>query len=279
MNPFEKILLRAPEDEGAGGVPNDRVAALENRLSEMGEAFSGFLKEQKRAADATVQSQFERAETDIKTAVDAAAAKVDAAEKALGEAFDSGDGPTIAKAQRVMSEAAAARERINGEAHVARQRIAAAKKAASEGPKPGAGGDVSTENLDKWKTKHGEWYGIDAEMTKAAHAIDRQIQDAGVLKVGSKEYYDAIDREMSRRYPDRLSGSPPGTSVNRNGGGDGGGAKGETRIDAGLVSSYERMGFDMKDPKMVQKLVEARQHAVNRGILPEKPVLGRVLTR
>jgi len=57
-------------------------------------------------------------------------------------------------------------------------------------------------------------YGVDTDMTKAAHEVDRSIREAGVIPVGSQEYFKAIDRQMAQKYPDRFR-SPPDTAAAR----------------------------------------------------------------
>ena len=139
------------------------------------------------------------------------------------------------------------------------------------------GGDLDTTNLDSWRTKHSSWYGVDKDMTKAAHEIDAQIRGAGVLEAGSKEYFDAIDRQMSQKFPDQFKGTP------RTGSGGGApvtsGGQRQVRIPASVADGYRRMGINIDDPKVAQRMVKNRERAVDKGWLPEQPASGRLVTR
>ena len=102
-----------------------------------------------------------------------------------------------------------------------------------------------TATLRAWKQRHADWYGVDAAMTKASHEIDRQIRANGVLSVGSKEYFDAIDRAMGQKYPDRMGGTPQTAGI------DGGTQNTATRgrIARSVAEGYRRMGIDVDDPE------------------------------
>ncbi len=236
----------------------DRIAQLEAQL--------GAMRAEKQAGQDDTDKRA------LAYAVKAAAAKVDAAEKALEEAFDDGDGADIAKAQRALTESIAQREKVNMEA----QNIAS-NRGWTRGNNSG-GEDLDTTNLDNWKSSHSDWYGVDKDMTKAAHEIDAQIRGAGVLEPGSREYFIAIDKQMAQKYPDRFRGTPP------TGGGGGGGAHyprgGTQRIEKEIAEGYRRMGIDIDDPVVAKRMIQNREVAVQKGLLPaEKPRSLRVKSR
>jgi hypothetical protein len=138
---------------------------------------------------------------------------------------------------------------------------------------------LDTTNLDGWKTKHSSWYGVDKDMTKAAHELDASIRSNGVLSPGTKEYFDAIDRQMKQKFPDRFGDTAPTGGASRAGGGAGNEAPGQTRIPASIAEGYRRMGINIDDPKVAQRMVKNRATAVDKGWLPERADMGRVLTR
>ncbi len=233
----------------------DRIAQLEAQLGAM------------RAKEQAGQDDADKRR--VVGAVKQAQGAVDLAEKALEEAYDDGDGAAIAKAQRMLSESIAQREKVTMEAqNIANQR----------GWQRGGGGEeLDTSNLDNWKSTHSDWYGVDKEMTKTAHEIDSQIRAAGVLEPGSKEYFEAIDRQMKQKYPDRFHGTPPS-------GGSGGGSVyprgGQQRIEKDLADSYRRMGINIDDPAVARRMIAHRDTAVQKGLLPaEKPRSLRVKSR
>lgn len=260
-------------DAAGSGEELDRTAKLEQRLDRMTKAFEGYVttreKTEKEAQSRSLEGQIRAAEAK-------AASDVDAAEQALASAFDEGDGATIARAQRVLSEATARKERVAIAAAEARNRLKQSERrtggAAAEVP----GEDLDTTNLEGWKRKHSSWYGVDSEMTRYAHSLDQQIRENGVLAVGSSEYFDAIDRQMRQKFPDRLKGSPPAA-----GGGRASEAvpSGSQRIPASVAEGYRRMGINVDDPAVAKRMLANRDVAVKKGWLPDTPATGRILQR
>jgi len=236
----------------------------------MGGAIDRLLNQTKQQQQKSQEGELERRIADY---VNKATKEVDDAEAALVAAYDDGEGAEIARAQRVVAQKAARLERVTAEADSARAQLKN-----SERREGGARteSELDTTNLNSWKSKHSSWYGVDAEMTKAAHEIDAKIRAAGVITAGTKEYFDAVDRQMSQRYPDRLGGTPP---VGGGSGGDAPAPRGQTRIAASIADGYRRMGIDIDNPEVAKRMLANRQKAVNKGWLPEQPVNGRILTR
>ncbi len=275
-------FFRDAEGEGAGGggegattptpEAGEVISGLAARLARTQQQLDGMTADQKRQRTIDVIASRDKELTTAKTDADTA---VTSAETALANAYDNGEGVEIAKAQRFLTEAVAKRERADIAVEQFRDQVKAAEKRETEAPKGGAPDDT---NLNSWKEKHSEWYGVDAEMTKASHTIDRQIREAGVWSVGSKEYFAAIDKAMAQKFPDRLSGAP--TTA-----GPGGGMSNPSksplkgRIQQSIADGWRRMGIDMSDPKTVERMVKNREAAVQKGILSETPVSGPVVTR
>ena len=109
-------------------------------------------------------------------------------------------------------------------------------------------------------------------MTRAAHEIDGRIRAAGAIPVGSKEYFKAIDREMSSRFPDKFGGTP----TTAGGGGGGGTSPRKGRIAQSIVEGWRRMGINVNDPKVIERMTKHRELAVSKGILPQEPVGGAI---
>lgn len=282
---WKRTILRSPEDEGGGGgsyddegasfgsdpapAEEDRTAKLESRLERLAASVDGFINQTKQRE---TESQAAQAERQIRAAEAKASQDLDAAESELASAFDEGDGKAIAAAQRKVAEAAARRERVNVLAADARERLKN-----SERRDGGTREDsLDTTNLDDWRSKHRSWYGIDTEMTKAVHDLDKVIRTNGRIQVGSKDYFEAIDRQMRQKFPDRFNGTPPSS-----GGGSGyrdpnGTA---TRIPASVMDGWARMGIDTSDPNVLKRMQKNRETAVSKGFLPERPVSGRILSR
>ncbi len=197
---------------------------------------------------------------------------VDQAEKALADAFDDGDGTEIAKAQRKLAEATAEAKRVEVQA----QGIANNRGWSRGSNNSGGDDELDTTNLDNWKSSHSDWYGVDKDMTKAAHEIDAAIRGAGVLEPGSREYFIAIDKQMAQKYPDRFRGTPPTGS----GGGSHYPRGGTQRIEKEIAEGYRRMGIDIDDPVVAKRMIANRETAVQKGLLPaQKPSNLRVKSR
>jgi hypothetical protein len=60
----------------------------------------------------------------------------------------------------------------------------------------------------KWLENNSDWWGKDEEMTAAATGLDRKLQrEYGVDFIGTKEYFDTIDKTMRKRFPENFENS------------------------------------------------------------------------
>jgi hypothetical protein len=248
----------------------DKASELERQLAGMNEKLSKVTTDNEKLQKLATRAQ---AEEQIDRAVANASEEVDKAEKALADAYDEGEGVAIARAQRELTSKVARQERISAQADALKKRLAQEE---SGGRNPGGDVPEDRSNLDAWRQKHASWYGVDRDMTRDAMAIHRQIKEAGALEIGSKEYFDALDRQMAQKYPEVLRGSPGGVSNSSTGGP--GGAPVQYRIKKSIADGYRRMGFDMDDPKVVKTLMQNRKKAVEKGLLAEQPVSGQVIS-
>ena len=273
---FEISIPGADGDKGGSGegqgasnpAPADRNDHMQSQLDKLGAAVQTLVDRDKKNTQSNEV-------TDLKRRIGAAIGKkqkeVEAAENALAEAYEDGEGIAIAKAQRALSEATAVVERMKAEGQAAVRDLEAQAKAAE-----GGDGDLDTSNLDKWKDRNKMWFGVDEAMTRDALAIGRSIEQQGQIETDSHQYYEAIDREMQRKYPDRLKGSPgaapqptdTGTTNAR-----------VTRIPQAVADGWRRMGINVDDPEVAKRMLGHRQSAVDKGILPEEPRYGRVIER
>lgn len=286
---WASMILRKPEDEGAGGASSydgegttpapdlNRVAALEARLGSMAQQM-GALLEGQRTRDA--QQQLSQFEGQLNSRVAETESAVTSAEAALAEAFDGGDGTQIARAQRVLAEAVTAKEqaKLNKSNYDLRRREEERRQGGggnpAGAPQQQADAASDTTNLNSWKNRHRSWYGVDSDMTQYAHSVSDRIRNAGAVAVGSTEYFEIIDRELRNKFPDRLSGTPQTA-----GGGGGGGtapSAGRGRIPSSVLDGWRRMGLNTADPKVVERLVGHRQGLVDKGILSAQPVSGPI---
>jgi hypothetical protein len=269
-----RTLLRNTPDAGGGG---DRLAAIEQRLAKLADAVT-------TVASSTAQRQKED-ETNAEVAraqrlVSDAESKVATAKAELTAAYESGDAARIsdatAKLTRFTTEATAAGMNFNSVK-------ARAKNPPAQQPATPAGGQTQTTvddtNLREFRTAN-EWYDTDPDMTAAAKKAHREIAAEGLLDVGSKAYFNAIEARVRAQFPDRVRAQPAGAFTPPRG------ATMTTRADdqadripASIAEGYRKMGIDIDNADVAKKMVEARKIAVAKNFLPEKPVLDRVVTR
>jgi hypothetical protein len=267
-------------DQQVSQQPVVDLSPIEDRLNRITSAISG-IERNNEAREA--QSRIATVETQLRQRVAQADTAVTLAERRVAEAYDAGDGAQIARANRNLTEAVAARETVkldvrefdrfkqNGE----RQRAA---PQAQQPPQGGDEGAKDTRNLNDWKSRNSSWYGVDTDMTKAAHEVDRSIREAGVIPVGSQEYFKAIDRQMAQRYPDRMR-STPDTAGSGGGRPQAPSRQGGGRIPQSVLDSWGRMGININDDKTLQRMVRNQEALVAKGILPPERQYGAVITR
>lgn len=248
----------------ASGAP-DRNSIFEDRLNKMGEAIETLVNRgRKDEADGKKADLTRR----INAAISEKQKEVDKAETALAAAYDEGDGAAIAKAQRKLSELTATVERMRAEGRNAINSMGSETTSAKED-------EVDDSNLQAWRRQN-KWFGTDAELTAAARKIHKDIETAGVIEIGSSEYFSALDQQMARKYPDRFKGSPGAAAQT----GDGTPApRGVTRIPKDVIDGWRRMGINTDDPDTLKRMVGHRQTAVDKGILDPTPRYGRVIDR
>lgn len=289
---WNRQILRSPEGEGAGGAApsgaeggspapdntGQQLSAFEQRLNSMskqlGEFIAGSKQERTKSEIAGYDNQLSASLRDKETAVSAA-------EKALADAYESGEGAAVARAQRELTEAVNAKDTAKRTLDTFRnkakelERRDGGSQGAAGNPQQSGGADDTT-NLNAWKSKHATWYGVDSEMTKAAHAADARIRAAGAIAVGSREYFDAIDREMKNNFPDKFGGTPP---TNGGGGNQNHGNGYQGRVPSSILQGWQRMGIDTSNPETVKRMLAHRETAVSKGILSAQPAQGSIVTR
>lgn len=288
MNDF---IIERDDEEGAGAPepqasqqpdPNAAVselaARLSQRLSVLTDAVTDVVRdrEEERAQMAAERARgvIQSAEQRVRLA-EAAAAR---AQEALATAIEGGDARAIAAAQASVTDARIAVSRSKEELRAAALRQSAERRTPA---RPEQEAQIDDRNLRDWKSRHKTWYGVDQGMTMAAHQIDSQIRAAGVIPVGSPEYFEAIDLQMAKKYPDYF-GRTPNTGGGASGAGAGrSGALSDgnaVRIPGSIYDGWKRMGINVDDPEVVKRMMGHRRSLVEKGILPAEMVRERVRT-
>ena len=252
---------------------------FQTRLTEIGNAVDSLARNQQKN---DIQRKIEERAHALDQAITANEQYVTTATSQLTAAHDSGDSAAIATAQLRLTEAVSARDGAKRDRTDYEARLRAFERKAKEPPKEKEGKikadaePVDDTNLRDWTKKQAAWYGVDKEMTKAAQDIGKDIETVGVIDTGTPEYFEAIDRQMAAKYPDKFD-SVPET-------GSGGGASGSTRSNAGripasIIAGWERMGINTKDPAVLERMVGHRDTLVQKNILPVDMVKDPVVTR
>ena len=129
------------------------------------------------------------------------------AKRAYKDAYEIGDADGVIEAQEKMQFAtlklAQAHNMRTGalqtpdyEVQQAQERLQ--RPSAPQVPQP-------DEKALDWQDRN-EWFGKDKEMTSAALGLHAKLVDEGV-PVGSKEYYNVLDKTIRRRFPEQFGDS------------------------------------------------------------------------
>ncbi len=285
MPGFRAILRDTGEGSGGGdgddtGAAPDRMDMLEQRLGKLTQVLTGFAQENQQT------KQHQQAEQERQTAVRSAEGfvteaqqRLQASRAKLASAHDAGDAQQIADATAEMSTAAAEHTaaRMHAESVKAQAQRAQTQPAQQQQPQQ----RVDDSNLRNWRERNKSWYGVDGEMTRAALEVAKEVEGERVLEVGSPQYFQAIDARLRNRYADRMPRPSGGAAQVQTQRGSMANAapQSQNRIPEAIASGYRRMGINVDDPEVAKQMQSARQTAVQKGFLPEKPNYGPVVTR
>jgi hypothetical protein len=128
----------------------------------------------------------------------AAQLELDAAKKALKEAYEAGDGELLADAQARISQAAIKLEQAASMKPLQTREI--------DVQIPSYESQAPQQQLDsrtaEWLDNN-PWYGDDDEMSASALGLHKKLEkEFGKQYIGSEEYFKTIDATMKRRFPE-----------------------------------------------------------------------------
>ena len=124
---------------------------------------------------------------------------LEAAERGYKEAYEAGDPDLIATAQTKIARAALKLDKAENMTPIPVND----KKFAPDDTAP-----KTHPRTAKWLENNADWWGKDEEMTAAASGLDRKLQrEYGADYIGSKDYFDTIDRTMRKRFPENFTDS------------------------------------------------------------------------
>lgn len=123
-----------------------------------------------------------------------------AAKKAYRDAVEAGDIDAQADAQADIARAMLKVEKAQGMKPIEMEEKDDFKPAVEEPAKP-----KLAPRTQKWIETNSDWYGVDDEMTMTALGLDKKLaRQYGPDYVGTKEYFETIDKTMRKRFPEHF---------------------------------------------------------------------------
>ena len=123
-----------------------------------------------------------------------------AAKKKYKEAYEAGDIDALADAQAEIARATLKVEKAQGMKPIEVEEKDDFKPAAEESAQP-----KLAPRTQKWIETNSDWYGVDDEMTMTALGLDKKLaRQYGPDYVGTKEYFETIDKTMRKRFPEHF---------------------------------------------------------------------------
>lgn len=182
---------------------NDERRAKEQALREQQEAIrvaQSLVEETKKLKGRLTEGE----KVYVSNAKEGAERQLELARIAYKEAYDSGDSDKVVDAQEKLTEAKFKLQQI--ESYQPQYDEKALQTAENEVKIPEQ--SQQPQRLDSktqaWLDKN-SWYGVDDDMSFLAMGIHRKLERNGVV-TGSDEYWNAIDTEMRKRFPEKFSG-------------------------------------------------------------------------
>jgi len=140
----------------------------------------------------------------VSNAKEGAERQLELARIAYKEAYDSGDSEKVVEAQEKLTEAKFKLHEV--ESYRPQYEESALQAAENEVKIPEQ--SQQPQRLDSktqaWLDKN-SWYGVDDDMSFLAMGIHRRLERDGVT-TGSDQYWNAIDTEMRKRFPEKFAG-------------------------------------------------------------------------
>ena len=182
---------------------NDERRAKEQALREQQEAIrvaQSLVEETKQLKGRLTEGE----KVYVSNAKEGAERQLELARIAYKEAYDSGDSDKVVEAQEKLTEAKFKLHEV--QSYRPQYEESALQTAENEVKIPEQ--SQQPQRLDSktqaWLDKN-SWYGVDDDMSFLAMGIHRKLERNGVV-TGSDEYWNAIDTEMRKRFPEKFSG-------------------------------------------------------------------------
>lgn len=135
----------------------------------------------------------------VNTAKEKVATEIEIARRAYKEAYDSGDADRLVEAQERLTEAKIRAQDIERYRPQYEENDLQSQVNEVQVPQQPTRLDSKTQ---AWLDKN-KWYGTDEDMSFLAMGIHKRLERDGV-PVGSDQYWNAIDTEVRRRFPEKF---------------------------------------------------------------------------
>jgi len=182
---------------------NDERRAKEQALREQQEAIrvaQSLVEETKKLKTRLTEGE----KVYVSNAKEGAERQLELARREFKEAYDSGDSEKTLAAQEKLTQAQFKLQQIETYQPQYDEKALQTDENAVKIPEQSQQPQRLDSKTQAWLDKN-SWYGVDDDMSFLAMGIHRKLERNGVV-TGSDEYWNAIDTEMRKRFPEKFSG-------------------------------------------------------------------------
>ena len=182
---------------------NDERRAKEQALREQQEAIrvaQSLVEETKKLKGRLTEGE----KVYVSNAKEGAERQLELARIAYKEAYDSGDSDKVVDAQEKLTEAKFKLQQIESYQPQYDEKALQTSENEVKIPEQSQQPQRLDSKTQAWLDKN-SWYGVDDDMSFLAMGIHRKLERNGVV-TGSDEYWNAIDTEMRKRFPEKFAG-------------------------------------------------------------------------
>lgn len=182
---------------------NDERRAKEQALREQQEAIrvaQSLVEETKKLKGRLTEGE----KVYVSNAKEGAERQLELARIAYKEAYDSGDSDKVIEAQEKLTEAKFKLHEVQSYRPQYEESALQTPENELKIPEQSQQPQRLDSKTQAWLDKN-SWYGVDDDMSFLAMGIHRRLERDGV-PTGSDQYWNAIDTEMRKRFPEKFSG-------------------------------------------------------------------------
>jgi len=182
---------------------NDERRAKEQALREQQEAIrvaQSLVEETKKLKGRLTEGE----KVYVSNAKEGAERQLELARIAYKEAYDSGDAEKVVEAQEKLTEAKFKMHQVESYRPQYDENALQTEENEVKIPEQSQQPQRLDSKTQAWLDKN-SWYGTDDDMSFLAMGIHRRLERDGVT-TGSDQYWNAIDTEMRKRFPEKFAG-------------------------------------------------------------------------